>query len=116
MKNSGIIKNFSVKLNPEKLGLNLKAYIMIMIEPSKKSREEVNRFLKKCKQISQIHYLFGTFDFLLEVLVRDRKELTKLLKSIHEFEGIKKTETFIVYDTVKCAYEDPLGYVLTKTT
>ena len=112
LKNRGIIKNFTVNLNEEKLGLGLKAYILIMIEPHKKARREVNDFLRKCKQISQIHYLFGRLDFLLEVFVKTREELTELLKSIQKFEAIKKTETFIVYDTVKYDHKDPVERVL----
>lgn len=112
LKSRGIIKKFTVEVDPEKVGLGMKAYIMIMIEPQRKAREEVNAFLRRCKQISQIHYLFGRSDFLLEVFVRNREELTQLLKNIQKFESITKTETFIVYDTVKCSYEDPVERVL----
>lgn len=112
LKNRGIIKNFTVNLDEEKIGLGIRAYILILIEPQKKARKEVNDFLRKCKQISQIHYLFGRFDFLLEVLVRTREELTELLKNIHKFEAIRKTETFIVYDMIKYAHKDPVERVL----
>lgn len=112
LKNQGVIKNFTTNLNLEKIDIKLKAYILMSIEPRNQTRQKINTFLKRCKQVSQVHYLFGTHDILIEVLVRGRVELSQLVKQIQEFDHIKKTVTLIVYNTVKENYSHPLERVL----
>ena len=63
-------------------------------------------------QVSQIHILFGRFDFLVEALVKDINELSSLLSKIHELEMINKTETMIVYKNVKYDIQHPIENAL----
>ncbi len=91
-----------------KLGLNLKAYIMVRVSPSDYARRRVEAKVKKLKQIAQAHYIYGHYDMLLEVLVKDRDELSKILDTIHKIEGVIETETFIVREVVKCRPLDPI--------
>ena len=112
LKNQGIIRNFTVDIDHEKIGINLRAYILMIIQPGKNAREKINKFFKECKQISQVHNLFGTYDFLLEVLVRDRAELTQLISKMHEFDSVRKTKTLIVYNTIKNDQSQPVEEIL----
>ncbi len=113
LKNQGIIKNFTVNINPEKVDIKLKAYILMTIEPRTQARQKINTFLKQSKQISQAHYLFGTHDILIDVLVKDKGELSQLIKQFQKFDHVKKTVTLIVYDTIKDCQNHPLERVLT---
>jgi len=112
LKNTGVIEKFSVRSSHKKLGLDFKAYLLVTAEPGKKHREALSKFLIKKKQVSQIHYLFGRFDFFLEVIATDREELAQLLSEIHQFEAVNRTETFIVYDTIKYDPEGPVKRLL----
>ena len=114
LKNQGVIKNFTVNINPEKVDIKLKSYILMTIEPRTQSRQKINTFLKRCKQVSQVHYLFGTHDILIEVLVKDRVELSQLVKQLQKFDHVKKTVTLIVYDTIKDCQSHPLERILTE--
>ena len=112
LKRKGIIRNFTVNLDQQKLGLNLKAYILISASPLEKFREKAIKALMQLPQISQIHILFGRFDFLVEVWVRDINDLSNLLGKIHELEVIDKTETMIVYKNVKYNIQQPFEKAL----
>lgn len=112
LRRKGIIKNFTVNLDQQKLGLNIRAYILISAEPLGKFREKTTKSLMQLPQVSQIHILFGRFDFLVEALVKDINELSSLLSKIHELEMINKTETMIVYKNVKYDIQHPIENAL----
>jgi len=112
LKSKNIIKNFSVNLNHEKVGIELRSYILMTIEPRNQARQKINAFLKKCKKVSQAYYLFGSHDILMEILVRNKEELSQLVKQFQTFDHVKKTVTLIVYDTIKDNQSHPLERVL----
>ena len=114
LKKRGVIKGFTVEVNPRSLGLNLRAYILIVAEPSREVREESEKLLRKYPQISAIHLLLGRFDVLLDVLVRDIDELKDLLMEIHSLKMVRKTETFIVYQSVKDYPKHPIEGALAR--
>jgi len=105
-------KEFSLRYTAlpdlSKLGLNLKAYIMVRVLPSDEARRRVESKVKKLRQIAQAHYVYGHHDMLLEVLVRDRDELSKVIDSIHRIDGVIETETLIVREVVKYKPSDPI--------
>jgi Lrp/AsnC family transcriptional regulator for asnA, asnC and gidA len=112
LRRRGIIKNFTVNLDQQKLGLNIRAYILISADPLGKFREKATKTLMDIPQISQIHILFGRFDFLVEVMVKDMNELSQILSKVHELEMINKTETMIVYKNIKYDIQHPIENVL----
>lgn len=113
LRRKGVIRNFTVNLDNQKLGLSLKAYILISAEPLQRFREKAIKTLMQLPQISQIHILFGRFDLLVEVMVRDINDLSQLLAKIHELEMIDKTETMIVYKNIKYDIQHPIENALT---
>ena len=101
-----------MKLNPEKIGLGTKAYIFLREDPSGELRQQDEEAIKKFHQVSEFYRLFGRYSAILEVLVKDDKELTNLVKKIHGLKGVRETETFIVHSTVKDKPEEPFKQVL----
>ena len=112
LKNKGIIKNFTVNLDEKKLGLNLKAYILVETEPLRINREKAWNLLKALPQISQVHQLFGRYSFLIEVVVRNIDELSEIVRKVHRIEVVRRTETMIVFKTEKYRPQHPLEGVL----
>jgi len=110
LRKSGV--NFTVDINPEELGLNLKAYILIQADSNSEVRKKLTKNIKKLSEVSQLHYVLGRFDMVAEVILKDRKQLKEILKKFQSWHAIKKTETFIVYDTVKFNPKDPFIGVL----
>ncbi|MGQ9543974.1 MAG: Lrp/AsnC family transcriptional regulator [Candidatus Bathyarchaeia archaeon] len=111
---SGVIHGFSARLDPEVLGLGLRALILIKEDPKSDFRSKNEERMKALRQISGFYYIFGRYDVVLEVFVEDNKELKSIVKEIHELEGVRETETMIVHSIIKDNREDPLIQILEK--
>ena len=112
LKAAGVIDSFTVRLSLEKFGLGTKAYILLREDPRPEVRKRNEVRVKKFHQVTEFHRLFGRHSAVLEVLVGDSKELTKLVKRIHGLKGVRETETFIVHSTVKDEPEGPFVQIL----
>ena len=113
MHNSGIIISFFPKMQPEMLGLSIQAYILMREDPRNDYRKETEDIVKSFSEVSEFQRIFGKYDSIAKVLVKDNKELTALVKKIHDLNGVKETETFIVHSTIKDKPEDPIKKALT---
>ena len=111
LRKSGV--SFTVDINPEQLDLNLKAYILIQVESDTEIRKKIIEKIKRLREVSQLHYILGRFDIIIEVVLKDKNHLKDVLKKFQGWPSIEKTETFIVYDTVKFNPKDPFIGVLT---
>ena len=113
MHNSGIIISIFPKMNSELLGLLIQAYILMREDPRNDYRKETEEIVKSFSEVSEFQRIFGKYDSIAKVLVKDNKELTALVKKIHDLNGVKETETFIVHSTIKDKPEDPIKKALT---
>jgi Lrp/AsnC family leucine-responsive transcriptional regulator len=114
MRNSGLILFFAPKMDPELLGLSIQAYILMNEAPHSEARKETEKIVKSFPQVSEFQRIFGKYDSIAKVLVKDNKELTDLVKKIHNLNGVQDTETFIVHSTIKDKPEDPIKKALTE--
>lgn len=112
MRDSGLLISFFPKMEPEILGLSIQAYILMREDPRSECRTETDEIVKSFPQVSEFQRIFGEYDSIVKVLVTNKKELTDLVKKIHDLNGVKETETFIVHSTVKDKPEDPLKKAL----
>ncbi|MCW4014896.1 MAG: Lrp/AsnC family transcriptional regulator [Candidatus Bathyarchaeota archaeon] len=113
MHKKGLIISFYPKMNPEILDLSIQAYILMREDPRSECRKETEEIVKNFPQVSEFQRIFGKYDSIAKVLVKNNKELTDLVKKIHDLNGVKDTETFIVHSTVKDKPEDPIKQALT---
>lgn len=107
LSGDGVVKRFSVCLDADTLGFSFRAYVLIIAKPEEKLRNELAGFLRNSKNVRKIQLLFGRFDFFLELIFRDKEEMTEFIRRMHSFGAVERTETFIVYQTIKDKPEDP---------
>ena len=108
LSEEGVVKGFSVSLDAEKLGFAFQAYMLMIAKPEGKLREELIAFLRDSAHVRSIHLLFGRFDFFMELLFKDKDEMTEFLRVLQSFGAVERTETFIVNQTIKDKPEDAL--------
>jgi DNA-binding Lrp family transcriptional regulator len=113
MHASGLMLFFP-KMEPEIVGLSIQAYILMREDPRSDLRKETEEIVKSFPQVAEFQRIFGKYDSIAKVLVKNNKELTDLVKKIHDLNGVKETETFIVHSTVKDKPEDPIKKALTE--
>ena len=113
MHDCGLIVAFFPKLEPEIMGLSIQAYILMREDPRSDYRKETEEIVKNFPQVSEFQRIFGKYDSIVKVLVKNNKDLTDLIKQIHDLNGVKETETFIVHSTIKDKPEEPFKKALT---
>ena len=109
---SGLISSFAPRLEPEKFGLVIQAYIFMREDPLSDLRRKNEELIKSFHQVSEFHRIFGKYDSVIKVLVENNNELTDFVKKLHGLSGVRETETFIVHSTIKNKPEDPFKKVL----
>lgn len=97
---SGIIKQYSLVLDKEKLGLDLVAFISVSMEHPKFNDDFIN-FVTRNPQIVECHYITGDFDFILKICTTSGKGLEKLVNEIKSIRGVSLTKTLVVLSTNK---------------
>lgn len=90
----GLIKKFTIVVNEEALGFNVKAIIGLSMDS--KLRDNVLAELFKVSEVREIAEVTGRFDVLVTVAARALDEMHRLISDkIGRIEGVQKTETFV---------------------
>lgn len=96
----GVISSHTVKLNSDKLGLDLRAYVKVWLN-HKLSSSALSRILQ-IEEVLECHHMAGDYDLLLKVLVKGTKDLDKMLTDkLKIIEGVERSSTMVVLDTYK---------------
>ncbi|TFF90214.1 MAG: Lrp/AsnC family transcriptional regulator [Promethearchaeota archaeon] len=109
LQEKNIIKSFTITLNDQIIDeLKVKAYILLRESPDNKVREENEKLIAEIPQVTLFSRLFGKYDGIVEVIVRNNDELKEIMRKLHNFKGIKETETFIVHANIKNDKTSPI--------
>ncbi len=103
MLKQGLIKNFSVELDYEKLGYELTTVIDIRFKGGRIPQMEAK--ISKIPNVFALYDTAGHFDAVVLARFKSRKELDNVIKKIQTFEFVDRTQTRLVLRTVK---EEPL--------
>ena len=103
LEERGYFNGFRAIVNPEKLGLDVQALISISL--GQHSTQTIRPFEQAVKSIPNImtcYHVTGRFDYILQVVAKNLKELGILVKEkIASLPGVGKTETFLVFSEIK---------------
>ncbi len=90
----GLIKKFTIVVNEEALGFNVKAIIGLSMDS--KLRDNVLAELFKVSEVREIAEVTGRFDVLVTIAARALDEMHRLISDkIGRIEGVQKTETLV---------------------
>ena len=90
----GLIRKFTIVINDEALGFNVKALTGINMDS--KLRANVLNELFKITEVREVSEVTGRFDVLVTMNARSLDEMHQLIsEKIGHVEGVQKTETFI---------------------
>ena len=96
----GVIKGYEVRIDPEALGLNLLAYIMVRTKDSG-GELHTGEALARIEEVQEVHHIAGEDCFLVKARVRDARALGRLLRErFASGGGISTTRTTIVLETL----------------
>lgn len=103
LEKEGFITNYVAVLDKRKLGKSLLVYSQVtLIKQTKDVSSIFNEAIKQLPEVQECHFVSGTFDYLLKILVPD-------MESYHQFhqeklsviEGVSIINSFFVMSEVK---------------
>jgi Lrp/AsnC family leucine-responsive transcriptional regulator len=100
LSRAGIIDQYTIRVNREKLSLKLLAFINVWIDHTKSTN--VKEQISAMGEVLECHHVAGDCDLLLKVLVTDTAALEELLVSkIKMIKGVTRTSTTIILSSYK---------------
>ena len=94
MERSGIIRGYSLDLDPLQLGHHILAYINLDMTPSEKER--FIPFIRACPNVIECNCVTGPYSMLIKVSYPSTQELDSFIGRLQHF---GKTETQIVFSS-----------------
>jgi len=101
LQSSGVVKQFTILIDPMSVGLNVTTYIGLRIEQSK--RISVINKLKNINDVFEIYELLEPYDLLLKVRTYDIHSLKEnVLHILNNIDGVTESNSLL---TKKCHKE-----------
>ena len=101
LKERGVIREFTARLDAEALGAQLLAFVAVTLDEPR-HRAGFLKMVRKLAEVQECHHLAGDFDYLLKVRTAGTKELEHFLSNVLKgTTGVARTRTTIVLGTAK---------------
>ena len=99
----GVIENFTVNLNEEKLGHPVKAFVEVNIDRQNTDlAQDFRRRVREHPQVQACHMISGTIDFMLEVVAEDLDDFGNFIDGeLLRMPAVKDASSSIVLKLVK---------------
>jgi Lrp/AsnC family transcriptional regulator for asnA, asnC and gidA len=97
-----IIKNYTVNIDYEKIGLPLCAYILITVnyelkDGTKVKQENIAKNIRKLQEVEEVHIVTGATDIMIKARFSDISNMNKfVIDKLRSIQGVDKTQTMMV--------------------
>jgi Lrp/AsnC family leucine-responsive transcriptional regulator len=97
----GIVKGFHAHLDPEKVGLDLLAFVFVgWSDPGTEAK--FLGAIAEAPEVQEAHHVTGSWNYLMKVRLRTTRDLEGFLAEvIKKVPGLQRTETLIVLSSPK---------------
>ncbi|AFZ70407.1 transcriptional regulator [Caldisphaera lagunensis DSM 15908] len=112
LEENEIIKGFTVKVDPLKIGLAMTVFLLIKVRAE--NLIQVKKELVRLDYIVELHEITGSYQFLAKLYAPSQREASKAIEEIMKIEGIVEVNTLISLSSLKSEENviDALGYWL----
>ena len=93
-----LVSKFTTLLNFSMLGFHTRATIVLKV--NKRSREDIKRFLRNHSRVNSLYRINNGFDFMVEGLFYDVKELEYFLNELENYD-ILASKVYYIIDDIK---------------
>jgi len=98
MGERGVIERFSLRVNPEKVGLHVTAFVAIRNDGGIHCRD-VAPALRRMPEVLELHSVAGEYDFIAKVRTSHPRGLEEVLYRIKAISGVARTTSTVVLNT-----------------
>lgn len=100
LQKKGVIKRFTIQVDPTKLGINTVAIVGVDVDPTKLL--EAAQKLCEIEEVKYVATSTGDHMIMTEIWTRDGRELTRLISErIGRIEGVRKICPAIILERMK---------------
>ena len=99
LEDTGVIKGYRVEIDPDKVGWGLTVVVGLRIEKGRLL--ELQRLIAKDSRVLVVYDVTGEFDSMILARAKDRSDLDDLSKTVLSMDGIMRSVTHFVLNTVK---------------
>ena len=90
MQEEGIIKGYSIILDPEKLDRGFVAFLLGQIPMTKeKDFDMPGKEVKKIPQVEEVYFITGEWDYLVKLRVKNKEEYYEVMQKISKCFGLR---------------------------
>ncbi len=95
----GLIKKHTCLLDYNKLGYSTRANVLLRVDKS--TRDELKDFLIKHNNVNSVSKINNNYDFMIEMIFREIRELEEFLEKLDDKFKIKSKQVFYVIEDLK---------------
>lgn len=110
LEGAGIITGYVAQVDREAVGYDMLCFVQVTLQ--RHEPDAVDHFRREVQTMSEVlecHHLTGEFDYLLKVVVRNRKHLEQfILHTLTPVRGMDKIRTSLVLSEIKATAAIPL--------
>jgi len=99
LEESGIIKGYRVLIDPDQVGWGLNVVIGLRIQKGRLI--EIQEKIARDPRVYGVYDVTGDFDSMIIARARDRSDLDDLSKNVLSMDGVARSVTHLVLNTVK---------------
>ena len=97
LERAGIIRKYTIEIDPEALGLVVRAFVRIHI--NRIPCEEIARELQTFREVVECYSSAGEESMLIKVQTESPTQLETLLNRIRQMAGVERVQTSIILTT-----------------
>ena len=106
LQKKGIIKGFYAMLDPEKLENGITAISLVKGRYGPKYSQNIGNAISQIKGVWGVYFVMGDVDFIVLIRCRTKNELSGIIEHLSKTEGVERSSTFYVLETLKEAYNE----------
>ncbi|MFA0889487.1 MAG: Lrp/AsnC family transcriptional regulator [Synergistales bacterium] len=100
LEESGVIRGYAARVNPEEVGCGLGALVSVTLERTD-ARGAFLELIQSMPEVLECHHVAGSEDFILKIRCADTRALEQVISErIKKLDGIR-TRTTVILSTVK---------------
>lgn len=110
LEKEGYIRGYTTLIEREKAGFDLLCFIHISLQMHQVAQvEQFREATRKMPEVLECHHITGEYDYLLKVVLKNRKDLERfLIGKITPIPGVARIHTSLVLTEVKATMALPL--------
>lgn len=110
LEEAGVIARYVALVDREAVGYDMLCFVQVTLQRHEPDAvEHFRREVQRMAEVLECHHLTGEFDYLLKVIVRNRKHLEQfILHTLTPVRGMDKIRTSLVLSEIKATAAVPL--------